>query len=143
MKDLPDKMSELLIAALSDLRKCERSSKYKINMACWHKPQENEDGEDGGCLVCLAGAMMAKHLGVAPDIRAFPSNLLGDTAFDKMLALDNLQRGQIGGAYEDLDRPFPDGLPLFIPIKAYHEDRLGWWKDMRNLVKMIQKEEKC
>lgn len=45
-------VSGLIRLALADLRKCEQSPKYKINMDDWHVPNSR-------CSVCLAGSVMA------------------------------------------------------------------------------------
>lgn len=54
--ELPNKMSDLLEVALSDLEKCRSDKDYIIDMDNWHNPS------GVGCMVCLAGSVMAKTL---------------------------------------------------------------------------------
>ena len=56
MKKLPNKPSELLKVALTDLELVEGDSKYRVDMRNWHTPQY-----DKTCEVCLAGSVMAKR----------------------------------------------------------------------------------
>jgi len=51
--NLPDKLSDIILIALEDLRKVERSKKYKVYMGVWHSP-------NGVCSVCFAGAVMSQ-----------------------------------------------------------------------------------
>ena len=53
---LPDKPSELIRLALSDLEKCEGDSRYEVDMNEWHVPTQ----KGHVCYVCLAGSVMAK-----------------------------------------------------------------------------------
>jgi len=55
--NLPDKLSDIILIALEDLRKAERSKKYKVNMNIEHRP-------NGVCQVCLYGSIMAQCDGV-------------------------------------------------------------------------------
>lgn len=91
-KELPNKPSELLNLALNDLELCEKDSKYVINMGTWHLPEEED------CLVCLAGAVMAKSLDCDIDAEISPSEmklLASDQA--KLNALDRVIKGDVGG----------------------------------------------
>ena len=52
--------SNLLLAALNDLARCEGDPRYSVDMNDWHLP----DFATGICSVCLGGAVMAKSLNV-------------------------------------------------------------------------------
>lgn len=87
---LPSKLSELIIVALQDLRKAEKSKHYVIDMGTWHQP-------NGHCSVCFGGAVMAgtfkmpRTLSIAPyHFRVKISN--------KLSALDSLRTGRIVAA---------------------------------------------
>lgn len=63
------KPSELIRVALADLDKCDRDPQYEVYMQDWHSP-----GENGCCLVCFAGAVMAKSFGLSPDSEHHPDD---------------------------------------------------------------------
>lgn len=68
--NLPNKLSDVIMVALEDLVKAERSKRYKVNMDHWHAP-------NGKCSVCFAGAVMAKCDGVRPSEYIGPSDFSG------------------------------------------------------------------
>ena len=69
MRNLPNKPSELLIVARDDLEKCIADG-YFVRMGQWLSML------DGTCSVCLAGAVMAKSLGIHPQDKVIgPSSL--------------------------------------------------------------------
>ena len=57
MNKLPDKPSELLLLSLDALLKVQADPNFKLHMGYYAKPWA-----DGVCLVCHAGAIMAKSL---------------------------------------------------------------------------------
>jgi len=65
---LPRVMSQLLDIAALDLIKVENDPEYIISMAAWHTPTSivlmDTTQQREVCAVCLAGAVMAKTLGV-------------------------------------------------------------------------------
>ncbi len=89
-KKLPDVPSQLIRVALADLKKAEKSPKYKIDMGIWHEPM----GGMGRCAVCFAGAVMAGSLGAKPDYHCGPLGFGEETAY-KLEALDFLRNGEI------------------------------------------------
>lgn len=90
MSILPDKISELIRVALYDLEQCERDDRYRIEMMDWHVPDE-VGVEDPVCEVCLAGAVMAKRLGISPHFYAGAGTIQEES--HKLTALDALGRG--------------------------------------------------
>lgn len=60
MKKLPNKPSELIRLAVSDIQKVAKDPKYGIYMGTWHWKDN-----DGKCYVCLAGAVLAKTLKIS------------------------------------------------------------------------------
>jgi hypothetical protein len=131
---LPDKPSALIRLALRDLEKCERSKRYGINMAEWHKP-------NGVCEVCLAGAVMAKTLSVPANVHLDPFAMLPhqDDSARKLIALDYFRCGQVNagiinmgvtcGRYIGPER-----------ITNYLDNKPQFKKDMRKLAAMLAKE---
>ena len=101
MSKLPDKPSELIRVALADLAKCELDPRYRINMGTWHKPTDTEEAE---CMVCLAGAVMAKSLGAPMSMKYTPSVYApDDVSTQKLYALDLFRTGEVIAACERLE----------------------------------------
>lgn len=78
------KQSQLLRLAVKDAQACERSRLYKLSMGTWHTP-------NGKCAVCMAGAIMAKTLGV-PRTR-FSQPGLFEAEVERALHVVNRMRG--------------------------------------------------
>lgn len=112
---LPDAPSALIRLALDDLRKCETSAKYWINMGEWHGPN---DGDHEVCDVCLAGAVMAQSLDA--DSRAYTTPGEFGNNSKKLTALDSFRAGSVHEGLQIMGReqsPLPDFL-----IPEYFED---------------------
>lgn len=90
---LPNKLSDLLVIALADLKACEEDDNYTIYMRDWHKPNDI-----GQCEVCMAGAVMAKTLGTAKDVRHEPFQDLFTPNRPKLMAINDVRLGCIGSA---------------------------------------------
>ena len=92
---LPSTPSELIRVALADLRAIERDEGYVVNMRRWHRPVY--DNDRGVCAVCLAGAVLAKTLGVEPHEVIYDTDLAryGCDVQGLLLALDYFRRGMI------------------------------------------------
>lgn len=91
-KALPDKPSELIRLALSDLKKVEASSAYGIKMSTWHEPEVTEEGTK--CYVCFAGSVMAMSLEADPGKMIDPSVFVSDIRY-KLLALNHFRLGDV------------------------------------------------
>ena len=63
---LPSTLSELLVTAIADARKLDRSQ-YQPRYRTWHFPHSQ-----GFCEVCLAGSFVAGTLGCSPSREAPP-----------------------------------------------------------------------
>lgn len=86
---LPDKKSELLQVALNDIKRAANTPGYRIDMHEWHYM----DPDTGVCEVCLAGAVMAFSLNVAPTEAATPSSVSkNDLERDKLRYLNALRQ---------------------------------------------------
>ena len=90
MKQLPNKPSELIRLALSDLEECEQDPKYAVDMGSWHRPVGAQ------CLVCLAGSVMAKTMKVPQHNFETPDN---HVEFRKLRFLNDIRSGD--GTYQD------------------------------------------
>ena len=121
-------LSELIQLALDDLRKVEDDDRYVVNMAVWHEPS----GEK--CLVCLAGAVIAKEMGANPETRVWPW-LFNETIEHKLCALDYARTGRIGMAFELLGlHSHQEGVQFNRKITPYHIDRKKFFAEMEQLV---------
>lgn len=99
MKELPDKLWQLLELAINDAQLCQSDSQFKLDMLEWLEP----DCEDTVCRVCMAGAVMAKTLGCPTDEECYPSRI-GGTTEAKLRAINELRLGDVYGAKSWIDR---------------------------------------
>jgi hypothetical protein len=96
MSTLPNKLSDLLELAVRDAQACEAEpKKFKLAMGHWLT-------EDRGvCLVCMAGAVMVKTLGVTVDRNKeqHPST----TGYrPQLFAIDSMRIGDFVDAADEL-----------------------------------------
>ena len=131
MTELPDKPSDLIRLGLKDLEACERSRNYFVNMNTWHEPLF------GKCAVCLAGAVMAKTLGIDRDDDVSPSEL-GAATDDRLSALDCLRVGSLGVALRGLGIDKPPQLPEAVATVDYHQDPNDFKNDMFDLATLFE-----
>lgn len=81
----------MIAVALADLAKVEADPRYVVDMSLWHRPKD----KSRRCVVCLAGAVMAKTLGSDPTEYVAPHFFDLDVAW-KLETLDEFRLG--GGA---------------------------------------------
>ena len=131
---LPDKPSELLELALSDLAQAERSSKYEVVMSegHWHT-------EDGVRLACVARAVMAGTLKVDRFKKRSPDGSETDTE-KKLRALDYFRTGDLGLALEFLGIDHPASLTTCVWTTDFHKDRKRFTKNMWFIIKGLKGE---
>lgn len=128
--NLPDKPSDLIELALSDLRKCEADPRYKIDMEVYH-----EASTMTCCLVCLAGSVMAKTLECDPELDADPCDqeLFSIADAQKLDALDNFRLGEVADGFREMEIDLPPDFPQTVAIPEYTEDPIGFKREMRTL----------
>ena len=131
---LPDKPSDLLALALSDLAKIERSSKYEVVMGGWHVPSTGDV-----CEVCMAGAVMAKTLKADRFKRRTPAGFETDTQ-NKLMALDDFRTGDLTHALKALGIRRPRSLASKIWVARYDTDRKLFKKDMQDIIEALKGE---
>ncbi len=143
---LPDTPSELLTVALDDLKKVERSTRYIVDMEFWHLPTKYAIGKYGynnKCVVCLAGAALAKTLKNDPGMWIDPGNpdtvspvQIGDNPSDaqKVYALDLFREGEVRQAMERLGYSEFDDLNT-RSITPYDENPAQFKRDLRKLAR--------
>ena len=105
---LPTTPSELIRAALRDLRECERDDRYVVDMSDWHAPITDNYGRKV-CAVCLAGAVLAQTLDV-PREQAISTDDLEQygRVGERLRALDFLRLGEIEIGLEFLRQGISD-----------------------------------
>lgn len=133
---LPDKPSELIRLALSDLRKCEADPRYSIDMWAWHAPFLNDR-----CYVCLAGAVMAKSINASITDELAPSDFDGEIS-TKLNALDCFRLGDIAGGLDKLGIDtlnLPEAIEPDIEIADHYSNPTQFHADMESLAAMLEK----
>ena len=93
---LPKTPSALIRLALADLRAIEADDRYEVFMRGWHGPITDDRGQKV-CEVCLAGAVLAKTIGVEPHERIYDDDLAGygSSVQGALLALDYFRLGMM------------------------------------------------
>lgn len=130
---LPDKPSELIRLALSDLRKCEGDPNYEIRMEEWHRP--GTDGET--CWVCLAGSVMAKSLNAERDCFLYPTDF-GTEGWKKLQALNSFRNGNLVYGLQYLGIHEKPGIAFTTRITSYSDNREQFHLDMESLAALLQ-----
>ena len=90
---LPNKLSDLILVALSDLKAVEKVKAYKIDMGKWHALNSSETA----CQVCQAGVVMARSLDCPIGSDVTPSDY-PRSINRKLIALDSVREGSISDA---------------------------------------------
>lgn len=134
---LPDRPSALIRLALADLRAVEQLKSYEVDMGCYHLGQEKEIERDK-CLVCFAGAVMARTLEVPKTRDADPDRFDRDTQ-DKLYALDHFRRGMIELAFDDMGIDLDDKwIPRSVAVAHYSHDKKQFKKDMADMADVLE-----
>lgn len=136
---LPDKLSELLEVALTDLKKCERSTKYRVSMLHWHTPVP----EGNACWVCLAGSVMAKEFKLSPKDFATFAHVTNEGVQNKITLLSNLALRTYSDSADN------DSLISRVAAEtvkeryvSYRQNSKAWWRYMRAMLRKIKELEK-
>ena len=91
MNKLPDKPSALIRLALDDLSNVEGHDDYVVDFdSYWHGADIYPEAEM--CSVCWAGSVIARTLGVPPDVNSSPTMFDKNTR-DKLCALNRFRSG--------------------------------------------------
>lgn len=111
---LPRLPSALIRLGINDLELVEVDPKYMVSMSNWHKPK------GGMCYVCIAGAVMAKTMGVEPEIWENPAGFKED--YGALVAIDCLRIGRVNQACKVLGLEC-NRANVYIPEYADHPER--------------------
>jgi hypothetical protein len=124
---LPDKLSDLLELALSDLEKVEALPKYKVDMMQWHT------SIGGVCAVCLAGSVLEYG-------RNISASMLPRPIADKLLAVDALREGRVYAAEFYLSgKGSIDALD--VVVTPYYQSPELFKADIRRLIHLLRERE--
>lgn len=97
--ELPARLWQFAEHALADLEAVEQDPRYEVEMGVWHSPAHHNNGK---CVVCFAGAVMAKTYQVPPTWDLSPSEMACNSQERRALcALDALRQGHIDDAVEN------------------------------------------
>jgi hypothetical protein len=130
---LPDKLSDLLELALSDLEKVEALPKYKVDMMQWHT------SIGGVCAVCLAGSVLAMT-GKMEYGRNISASMLPRPIADKLLAMDALREGRVYAAEFYLSgKGSIDALD--VVVTPYYQSPELFKADIRRLIHLLRERE--
>lgn len=132
MKSLPDLPSELIRVALADLAWVEAQPEtYEVNMTQWHHP------DDGPCVVCLAGSVMAHTLGSKPSDDLGP-NQFSDDIKNKLSALNWFRMGNIDFGLECMRIPHPADLADNRKVVEYDQDPVLFREQITNMITYLE-----
>ncbi len=142
---LPKKPSDLILLALKDLEKAEKTPNVKIQMDNHWLAKMNEV-----CEVCFAGSVMLGTCGINPEnmIDGDGDNLgilwnveFCDSLTLKFIALDHFRLGKIVHGLEFMGlKKLADYLPSMMRVTPYKKDKVQFKKDMRKLAAMLKAE---
>ena len=90
---LPERMGPLLSHALEDLAWC-RAHGYEVSLQGWHEGAHRDEEGQLRCSVDLAGAVMARSLGVGRSETRTPADY-PEPLRGRLVALDMLSRGEV------------------------------------------------
>lgn len=153
IQPLPNTLSGMIRIALKDEDQVFKSSKYYVDMSEWHLPPEYGPHKNSKvCRVCLAGAVMAGTLGLAPTEYETPNSILSDEDADRLASLDCVRTGAvrdalIEGKFVGLDDASAIGNkirntigkpPIYRSQRIKPEKRREWRKWMLRCAKELE-----
>ena len=119
---LPDKLSDLIDLALSDMEKVEKDKLYTVDLEHFHQPRY------GVCHVCFAGCAIAKTLNVPVTSSLYPFQCDEDVN-KKLRALDSIASGNVHTAFWHLkidDAKFASYLNKRFDRRCKKDGIIGW-----------------
>jgi len=145
---LPDTLGELVDIALKDEDQAFKNKDYRVDMDMWHQPGVDNKTDTQVCYVCLAGVVMAYELGIKPIEVARPLCFIDRAVYRKLLALDEIRKGNIDYAYknfydvswETADKALETyQIPPFIEVTPYEGSRTEWRRNLSLIARILQK----
>lgn len=144
---LSDHPTEMWLQAIADFEAILKTPGYKINMDYWYFPSEDEV-----CVVCMAGASMAKRTGGLA--RQATPNDYSEQDRRKLCSIDEIREGHFKYAIDWLNLPKKEEdkwieaiqaadlrrLRSSLPIAHIEEDWCGLIKLLRKAIARIDAE---
>ena len=128
-------LSTVLRIALEDLEATERLPGYVIDLQVYHDPDTDE--HPGKCVVCLAGSVMARTLGIKPDVVSGP-NRHAKPIRDRIHAIDWARLGgfafaaiELGYSDNDVHKIYTLTGGDWADLTEYEDDPVQFKADMR------------
>lgn len=104
---LRELLPDIVDDAVDDAELLEKDPRYKLAMTIWHEPAGRKLAtEYNFCYVCLAGATIARRLGVSAIESVQPSSFETEI-YHKLLAIDMVRVGELDRAYNALGQAIP------------------------------------
>ncbi len=130
--ELPNKLSDLIVVALADLKACEQDDKYIINMGEWHRPMPQ-----GVCFVCLAGAVMAQtcKIRITDNIKPYSLRFRDDST-KKFKAINAVRVGDVRSAL--LLMGVDSNEVEYHVVDDYHSNPVVFVEQMNSIVEHLQ-----
>jgi len=143
---MPDRPSEMIRLAMLDISECSRDFRYEVEEPrisswdlffhhvddfwdhVWHRPIPNK----GTCLVCMAGAVMAKSLFAPWGYEWTPFDFEKITR-EKLIALEAFRNGNINIALIDILGHSNNPLEAERKIVPYTKSRRLFFRQMEKL----------
>lgn len=138
-RKLPNKMSELILLALRDLKKIEKLKSYEVDMREWHTAPEDTYGESTKCQVCFAGSVISRTLKM-PKNKTVDMSMFSNKMSNKFYALDSLRQGYVGSAYRALGIDSDAMHGMDRRITPYSYDSKKFKEEMYQLAQDLKKE---
>lgn len=115
--NLPDKLSDLIVVAVRDMRAARKDPRYRLYGWTWHEPERRDDK----CEICMAGAVIRGSLQCIGkrDMDLKPSSFLDNTVQRKLLALDHVRQGCFELGFCELLETDPSPAQLQACAVAY------------------------
>lgn len=132
MNKLPDKPSELIRLAISDLNKAKDDPSVYITMNTWYEQYRNH------CLVCLAGSVMKYTLDL-DKLGGYDPHFFGEDIAKKLMTLNDFRVGLVHEGCKRLDKETKIyRYPIPYPYMEYNHDK--FCERMLSLANLLEAE---
>ena len=95
VKELPDKLSDLLDLAVTDAIAVSENPNRILDMNVWHSPKGKK------CAMCMGGAVMERQLGVGPHEDMVPARFGDKNVATKLRWINSMREGYFGANSDD------------------------------------------
>ena len=136
MTTLPNKAYEMIRLGIKDLKAVSEDPQYEVDMGCWLRVVDDK------CMVCLAGAVLAKTLSVvANEDGTFLINSIHPRERDKILSLDMFRRGYINEGFARFHGENYGYHHSPMHITPYETDKEQFFQDLELMADILEQEE--